>query len=180
MTTEQLNKAVTDAQRELASVTAERAGIDEKRTEIRAKINALQDEDSELWQAHGALADRYLKARIAVRSAESAVLRAQNNAIIAKRGGMSKQEFLASIRKAVRSKRLEIADDLVLTLERGVGYKGATAESLTHWREPVAEDWTRARRLSQAQVRRVHSLLNAVCPKTLDGCYLPPYEVQAS
>lgn len=178
MTMEQLNNAVTDAQRELAVVTAKRTELDAESNKLRERINELSAEESAVRRAYYDMGGEVVDARMGVYRAERAVNRARNNAIIAEHGRMSKKAFLESVREEVRSKNLEIAKSLVLTLERAVGYEGATAVSLTMWREQVDEDYSRERNLSQAQIRRVHKLLNIVCPKTAQGNYLPPYTVQ--
>ena len=177
MTMEQLNNAVTDAQRELAVVTAKRTELDVESNKLRERIKELSAEEGAVRRAYFDMGSEVVDARMGVYRAERAVNRARNNAIIAEQGRMSKKAFLWSLTDEVRSKNLEIAKSLVLTLERAVCNDGATAVSLTMWREQVNEDWNRERNLSEAQVRRVHKLLDMVCPKTPTGNFLPPYEV---
>ena len=173
MTMEQLNKAVTDAQRAVAVVTCKRTENESKRSDIRAKIDDLHEESSGLMREYFEMSNEVLAARSSLRKAECALNTAVNNAIIAEHHRpMTERAFLESLREVLRSKK-PIAECLVERLERNVAGTGAAMERLSYW----AEDG-RVRDLSGPQVRRVESLLNTVCPKTAAGNYLPPYEVQ--
>ena len=176
MTMEQLNNAVTDAQRAVAAVVSERAELDSRREKIRLQINALHDEANDLLNERIDMGDSVLKARASLRRAERERNTAVNNAIIAEHHTslreMCRKSLLGGLRITLRSKK-PIAECLVERIERGVAGFGVNIEQLSYWSEDG-----RIRDLSGPQVRRVQTYLNTVCPKTAAGNYLPPYEVQ--
>ena len=163
MTMEQLNNAVTDAQRAVAAVVAERTELVAKRDAVRDQVRELQTQESALFNEWCAMSDDVLKARATLRRAESALNLAVNNAIIAEyreerfgtaKRGMTQAEFLESLREVMRSKK-PIAECLALRIERHAAGDGVGMEFLSYW----AEDG-RVRDLSEPQVRRLQERLD--------------------